>query len=46
MVKNQIDNREQYTVPRVESITLEVGLGVCQVTSPGDPLIPEEYEFN
>lgn len=47
MVKNQNDHREQYSVPCVEIIPLELGMGVCQ-TSPGDLLDedPNPYELS
>lgn len=46
MIKQEETFREQYSAPRVESIPLELGMGVCQVVSPGEPLDPEEYDFN
>ena len=46
MEKNQNVDREQYSVPCVEIIPLELGMGVCQAGSPGEPLNPEDYEFN
>lgn len=45
MIKQEENFREQYSAPQMEFIPVEIPGGLCQ-TSPGDPLNPEEYDFN